>query len=103
MITLERTKTLTVAFHGVDVSVTVNVPTAEEVESVFRSADAKTLKDSDVFKTFVTSVKSAEVTGWTAGIDASTVITQPGTFSLVNKVVGEITKLAVLSDDEKNS
>ena len=100
MITLSRTKTVTVSFMGVDVMVEFNVPTAEEVETVFRGT--KDLKDTYVFKAFVTTVMSPDIEGWGDGIKADAVVALPGTFSLVGKVVTEITKAAILTDDEKN-
>lgn len=100
MITLSRSKKVTVPFMGVSVSVEFNVPTAEEVETVFRGN--KDLKDTDVFKAFATSISSPDIEGWKDGVKADEVVALPGTYPLVGKAVAEITKAAVLSDSEKN-
>ena len=100
MITLSRTKTITVAFMGVDVEVTFNVPTAEEVETTIRGA--KDLKDSDLIKAFVTSVKSAEISGWQDGISAEETLASPGTYPLVNAIAQQIVQSAFLTEKEKN-
>ena len=100
MITLSRTKTVTVPFMGIEVMVEFNVPTAEEVETVIRGN--KDLKDTDLFKAFVTTVMASEIEGWGEGIKADAVTTLPGTYPLVNKVALEIMNSAFITDDEKN-
>lgn len=102
MITLSRTKTVTIPFMGVEVIAEFNVPTAEEVEAVFRGSDVKNLKDTDVFKRFTVSLKSEGIDGWADGVSADAAAAAPGTFSLVGKVVTEITKAAIITEPEKN-
>ncbi len=99
MITISRNRTISVSFLGVDATAVFNVPTAEEVETVFRGN--KDLKDTEVFKAFTTSISSSEIEGWKDGVKADTVVALPGTYPLVGKVVAEIMKAAVLSDSEK--
>ena len=100
MITLERKKTITVRFMGADVTAEFNVPTAEEVETTIRGN--KDLKDSDLFKAFVTTVKSPDIEGWTEGLKPEDVVALPGTYPLMNKIALEIMQTAFLSEPEKN-
>ena len=99
MITLERTKTVMIPFMGVDVDVLFKVPTAEEAEKAFRGSD---VKDTDIFRKFVISVRSSGIEGWDTEIKADAVVSLPGTYSLVNKVALEITKATFLTEAEKN-
>ena len=100
MITLSRTKTVSIPFMGADVLVEFKVPTAEDVESVFRGN--KDIKDTDIFKKFVSRVISADIEGWTDGLKPGDVTAMPGTYSLVNKAALEITQTAFLVEPEKN-
>lgn len=100
MITLSRTKTVTIPFLGAEVMVEFNIPTAEEVESTIRGN--KDLKDSDIFKAFVTTVMSSDIEGWAEGMKPDAVTVLPGTYPLVNAVASEIVKTAFVTEAEKN-
>ena len=80
MISLERTKTVSIPFLDVNVDVTFNVPTAEEAQTKIRGV--KELTDTGLFK--------------------DTVLNSPGTFNLVSKVAMEIVNAAFLMESEKN-
>ena len=98
MITLERTHKERFTLQGENVDVTFRVPTAEDVENVFRN---KEVKDTDVFKTFVIEVVSEGIEGWEGGLKPEDVTAMPGTYSIVNKVALAVTKTAFLSEEEK--
>ena len=74
MISLERTKTVSIPFLDVNVDVAFNVPTAEEAQTKIRGV--KELTDTRLFKA--------------------------GTFNLVSKVAMEIVNSAILMESEKN-
>ena len=98
MISLALNKTVDIPFMGTTVKVAYRVPTAAETEEKLR----KDIKDTDVFRAFVTSVASPDIEGWTGGVDAETVIAAPGTYKLVSEAALEVVKSAFLLPDEKN-
>ena len=100
MITLERTRTISVPFMNAAVAVSFNIPTAEEVETTIRAS--KDIKDTDLFRAFVTKVSCPDIEGWADGLAADAVTVLPGTFPLVNKTALEIMQSAFLSEAEKN-
>lgn len=102
MITLERIKTVTLSFMGVDVLFDFDVPTAEDVEVTFRGPDAKDLKDSEIVKRFGRTFMSADITGWAEALKPEDVISLPGTYSLVNKAAVEVMQAAFVTEAEKN-
>ncbi len=102
MITLSRIKTVNIPFMGVDVSFSFNVPTAEDVENVFRGPDAKDLKDSDILRKFGTLLTSPDIEGWSEGIKPEEAVKLPGTYTLINKCAVEIMQSAFLTEAEKN-
>ena len=97
MITLEKEKTVTVPFKGVDVSVRYKVPTAVDAESILNAK----LSDCEIFKNFTLGVSCDEIEELN-GAFPSDIISLPGVYPLVNKVAWQIVNSATVSEAEKN-
>lgn len=88
MISLKKEETREYSFAEALVEVTYKIPTAAEAETVLNEK----WKNTEVFKKFVKTVKSADVEGWENGVKAEDVVSLPGTFNLVTLVTFDIVK-----------
>ncbi len=98
MITFKREETKKYSFAEALIEVTYRIPDALEAEQII----ADQSKDTDVFKKFVLSVKSADVEGWADGVKAEDVTILPGVFGLVHLVAVDIVKSMRVDVARKN-
>jgi len=98
MISFKKEETKQYSFAEALVEVTYRIADATEAETVLTDK----WKNTDVFKKFVTSVKSADVEGWEKGVTAEEVVSLPGTFNLVTVVTFDIVKAMRVEAQRKN-
>lgn len=98
MITFARTRKHVLDFKDASIAIEFNVPTAEEFEELRGGA----LKDTEIFRRFVTKVSSDDVEGWKDGIDAEDVVKTPGTYAIVAGAAVEVVSSGMLEKSTKN-
>lgn len=98
MVTFKREETRQYSFAEALIDVTYRVADAPEAEEAL----TEKWKNTDVFKKFVTQVKSAEVEGWEKGVTGEEVISLPGTYGLVTIVTFDIVKSMRIEAQRKN-
>lgn len=98
MITFKKEDTRQYSFAGGLIEVTYRIADAPEAEIVL----GEQWKNTEVFKKFVLSVKSADVEGWEKGVTAEEVLSCPGTYSLVTVVTFDIVQSMRIEAQRKN-
>ena len=96
MISISRTRSMTVQYGDDSLVVEFSVPSALETEDVLLAQS----KDSDIFKKFVTRISSENNEEDT--VFPSKFLELPGSYKVLNEVSKAIVKSATLGEEEKN-
>lgn len=97
MITLSKTRTITLEFKDALVEVTFRIPTAADLE------DLSGKKNSYIFEKMVDKVCSPDIEGWVSGVSARVVLDAPGVYSVVSETAKAVLESAFLEKDLKNA
>ena len=98
MITLAKTKKVSIEYKECRIDAVIRNLTAEEVDK----AVADKTDNNTLFRQYVEKISSPDIEGWLNGIDPKTVPSLPGTYNIVCDIASEIFNTAFLTKKEKN-
>lgn len=98
MITLSKTKTVSIEYKECRVDAVIKYLSAEEVDQ----AVTDKIDNNTLFKQYVEKISSPDIEGWQDGIDPKSVPSLPGTYNIVADIAAEIFNSAFLTKKEKN-